>query len=144
MPELNKEAIAEWVDALRSRRFDQATETLVSRTDDGRMSYCCLGVACEVFADRVGLWLGADGNGDPTYRHENDGVVVGGFGGYKGPTALPEPLRKFLGFENSDPILRPENDIFLTCIHMNDEKMASFDEIADAIERTYLRGDSDA
>ena len=45
---------AKWLDALRSGKYRQASESL--RTNEG---YCCLGVACDVYHQEMssGIWV---------------------------------------------------------------------------------------
>lgn len=42
-----------WVEALRSKRFKQGRNRLAIQNGD-EFTYCCLGVACEVYQQRVG------------------------------------------------------------------------------------------
>ena len=42
------EARSEWVKALRSGKYRQGTHVLRSQVDE---TYCCLGVACDLYAD---------------------------------------------------------------------------------------------
>lgn len=139
MPELNKEAIAEWVAALRSGKYQQAREELAVLFDDGTMGFCCLGVACEIFADRVGI------------TRKPHGIYTDAYGyawkedGHTGPTVvhgiLPQPVIDYLGVENGNPsLLRGDS----SCTQMNDADQADFDAIADAIEAEYLQEDDDA
>src|SRR2546428_66571 len=44
---LNKNA-QKWVDALLSGKYKQTEGVLCSVSDKGKLSFCCLGVACEV------------------------------------------------------------------------------------------------
>ena len=53
-PEQQKANRDKWVAALRSGEFEQTQEVLVLEDDDGKKSYCCLGVAC-VLAIREGI-----------------------------------------------------------------------------------------
>lgn len=55
-----KEARRLWVEALRSGEYKQGTGKLETRTDEGELTNCCLGVACRaahkwgVFVDMAG------------------------------------------------------------------------------------------
>jgi hypothetical protein len=139
MPEVNKEAIAEWVAALRSGRYKQAHEELGVRFDDNTMGFCCLGVACEVFADQLGLTRIAHGRHGQTYgyawmdgKRDRSTITFG---------ILPAPVADYLGFDNENPPLMRG---FSSCTQMNDADQADFDAIADAIEAEYLLEDDDA
>lgn len=43
-----------WLEALRSGKYKQTKGTLGRKNLDGSASYCCLGVACEVFGPGLG------------------------------------------------------------------------------------------
>lgn len=117
---INKEAVKEWVDALRSGNYSQAKERL--KNDQ---SFCCLGVACDLFKDRVGgQW--------------NGNVFVAN--GVPNSFVLPREIADLLGLDD----LRPEvicGDFgleFEEVTSLNDSGK-SFSEIADLLESTYLR-----
>ena len=53
---MDKSVKQEWVEALRSGEYEQATGVLRRQTDDG-IKHCCLGVLCDIVKDRVnGCW----------------------------------------------------------------------------------------
>lgn len=125
MPPDAKENLRKWVAALRSGNYKQARGYLRPSDDSG---YCCLGVACEISG--VGSWVPADAcyqyvTGVPC-KHRGD--------------ALPEAVASWLGVDCDDPELDTgDYGTPLRASIMNDIARASFAEIADAIERTYLR-----
>ncbi len=118
---MNAENIREWIAALRSGKYEQATGVL--QTPSGRM--CCLGVACEVFRQEVGAgkWLTV-----------GDGVSCKVFSveGSSSADRLPEPVAAWLGLS-----VNPELH-WSDCIYENDEENRSFEEIADMLEAMYL------
>jgi hypothetical protein len=134
----NKENIRKWVDALRSGEYGQTTGKL--RRDD---SFCCLGVACDL--SPLGKWESLSSVGNLLYvlhktdeegekiAHEND---------------LPHRVADWLGIDQ-DPMVKTWGEptgeaivfdrgtmAFLS--DLNDDSEWDFDQIADAIERTYL------
>lgn len=48
---MNREIALQWVDALKSGKYQQGTGTLRAQHDD---KYCCLGVLCEI--SELGTW----------------------------------------------------------------------------------------
>lgn len=61
---------AQWVAALRSGEYEQATDQL-RRIEDGKSSFCCLGVLCDLAAKAgIGTWV----NGE---QFQANGVVEG-------------------------------------------------------------------
>lgn len=50
---MNEELKARWVAALRSGKYRQGRGSLVSASVLGQLSYCCLGVACEIFHEEL-------------------------------------------------------------------------------------------
>lgn len=132
---VNRGAIREWVAALRSGQFDQGKGKLHVKGEMGNPDeFCCLGVACALFKDRVGL---------PVGESELLEVVT-----YSGEENYPPlVLVEYLGLESEghdtgnvtvkvdDPLIgRPE--VFVD--ELNDTHNYDFHQIADAIERTYL------
>jgi hypothetical protein len=105
-----KEARKKWVAALRSGKFKQGRYTL-RRFD----SYCCLGVACEIYQDEVG---DLDLNKDHTGRWQYNEKI----------SDLPAKVQHWLGLANSSGGYRGSS---LTRLNDN---MHSFEEIADLIE----------
>lgn len=45
---MNPERKAEWIAALRSGNYEQGSDYLARRGNDGNMKYCCLGVLCDL------------------------------------------------------------------------------------------------
>lgn len=133
----NKEAIRTWVEALRSGRYEQAVGAL--RDDADR--YCCLGVACDVSG--IGAWADtpteAAGLGRNAYRY----TPVRG-----NPTseiaALPPAVMEHYGLDSDDPRFvgrDPKTGEWCSrdAWTWNDSSGASFAQIADMIEHTFLR-----
>lgn len=135
---VNVENTKKWVDALRSGKYLQTSGQLGFRYEGsyGDDSYCCLGVAC----------MTAIENGEDVHKkNESDSMIA--FDGVTG--LLPHRVSKWLGLGSvSDdgsgdiPILAELNlnDFTgtVTASTMNDNMGATFEQIADAIERTYL------
>lgn len=107
-----------WVQALRSGEFQQAIGVL--RDEDGRM--CCLGVA-QVVAMRHGFE-------DPDYWGSNG--------------MHPVIANVFYGF-STDPSLQLSTtlDVQDFASSCNDRRQMTFDQIANAIERTYKLNEPD-
>jgi hypothetical protein len=56
---------AKWLVALRSGNYQQARQALRDDHEDGKFSYCCLGVFCEVAGAK---WQECEGDGyDESY-----------------------------------------------------------------------------
>jgi hypothetical protein len=77
MSKLNPNA-QKWVDALRSRKYQQARRTL--RNGD---SFCCLGVACDISG--IGTWT-------------ESGYIINHYGSYR---SLPNEVRNWLGLKDA-------------------------------------------
>jgi hypothetical protein len=108
----NLKNIRKWVKMLRSGKYKQITRQLCS--NDG---YCCLGVAC----------LGAG----MKQRANRFGAEV---------DVLPNKAMRWLGIDEGDPMLIGSGaDEHALATALNDIKKYSFQQIADAIERTYLK-----
>src|SRR3954468_10336347 len=61
-PRLAEDVKAEWIAALESGDYEQGQGALALVTDEGKRTYCCLGVLCEVLAssERVSLPVSID------------------------------------------------------------------------------------
>lgn len=174
---VNKENVRRWVDALRSGEYKQGNGALCiynPRADEFR--FCCLGVATQeaIKAGVPGVSLAPleDMIDTDIYGNPRDEVVTRAYvvecqsgkdcdGLCCGTEAeyLPDPVRKWLGFDSNNPGLKiardPRNIYYLIqegedpeveCVHVidasaaecNDDYAYDFNSIADAIEEIYL------
>jgi hypothetical protein len=140
--EPNKPRIKLLVDALRSGEFKQGKGHLeIIETDsDGNetITNCCLGVACRV----------AMANGHPL-KVDRIGFAPWQVTEFGAPTddpseaVLPTSVMRWYGLNQANPSLR-YNDEWSEASSLNDGDSSwgkaglSFDEIADAFERTFL------
>lgn len=121
--EPNPSNITKWCDALRSGRYKQNKFALHNVSND---SYCCLGVACDVFIEK-----------DKQNTHMLGGLVGGTINDDTQPNA-PEWLK--------DICYRFESRTGMALIKMNDggiyssddDSAFTFDEIADVLELVYV------
>jgi hypothetical protein len=135
---VNTERVRLLVDALRSGGFAQGKGKLLK---DGE--YCCLGVAC-VVAQHEGLPLRLNVPddqevefGDPANWDADHDYAQ-----------LPHSVRDWYGFDHIDPDLLGDDPsaeffsgpVILPASAWNDDYDRDFNWIADAFERTYLRG----
>lgn len=152
----NKEMIRQWVTALRSGRYTQGIGRLAVDGDDGVTRYCCLGVACDLFGQQVGITEtvredSSSGNDIGTNavpgKVHNFTWPVPGDGPYDTRTLLPGPIGILMGVHR---FTRPDGDYDVTVRLPNGEHNelsslndagATFAEIADHIERTFLSED---
>ncbi len=117
-----EEFVREWVKDLRSGRYGQMQKQL-GDIDNNR--YCCLGVAC-----LTGARLGIEGAGlvrdslyqDPASNYESRKIPSLWFEDIMGDS---DPFITLLGGTQS-------------CSSANDLLCLTFEEIADALEATYL------
>ena len=112
--------VREWIKDLRSGKYKQGKGALKTVNFDGSIGYCCLGVAC-LTAHRLNIRAS---------KRENPADNLAG-DGYPGSW-----LKKLLGSVNPELTFTPE--FHTTCSLANDHFDKSFEDIADALERTYL------
>lgn len=106
---IDPEFKAKWVKALRSGRYKQGTGKLRKRKD-GKLQYCCLGVACNLIDNK--RWK-------PLLDNFNFGSIMSG----QGPTEF--------SYNNLISGLRPSEVSILMNLNDTDQ---SFNDIADWIE----------
>lgn len=134
---VNKPAIREWVDELRSGVWRQGRGRLQQLPPAGSErsdQFCCLGVACKVFGPRIDL---------PATGTTDDGFGVKYHGS---ATYLPPLMAEHLFGDESidDPYVHTSGTGRAVVSSLNDNGY-SFAEIADLIEATYLsEGDGDS
>lgn len=129
---VNKERVRLLVKGLRSGEFGQARDVLHDQVTDG---YCCLGVAT-VVAIRNGLgpptgnYLETSNYLDWGVEHLHPAVVAWyGF----------DPHGREAG-DGGNPSLQFDSEPGqISATVANDERRYTFDQIADAFERTYLQ-----
>lgn len=114
-PKLNKN-VKLWLKALRSGEYKQVKGRL--RTEEG---YCCLGVACDVYAKQ---------HKTLKWRRDEEGDIE--FSGAS--TQLPDNVRKWLGLKDSEGEFNLKDGHEETLTNLNDDEEKSFEEIADIIE----------
>jgi hypothetical protein len=107
---MNKEIAKQWVEALRSGKYEQGKHQL--RSLDNK--FCCLGVLCDI--------MGAK------WKEFND-VYASEYNNSCNEQYLPESLRSILGLERSSE---------LTLSGLNDMGKG-FSFIADFLEQEYLK-----
>ena len=97
---MNKEVKQLWIDALESGEYEQGVGTLRKKGPDGKSTYCCLGVLCEV-AIKAGVPVktrlvtaGEDMFEDEPKWFETTYDHSSGF--------LPESVREWAGLETED------------------------------------------
>lgn len=124
---VNKERVKLLVDALRSGEYEQGRGALRTQGD----TYCCIGVGCEV-ARRNGLdanWTLAEVRRglsvvNPEWQFDGSGSAFGG------------AVSDWYGFDLRNPFLDPHRNV--TMIAANDGYNWTFEQIADAVEATFL------
>lgn len=129
----NKKNIKKWVEALRSRKYKQGQGSLKVNAAD-QTFHCCLGVACEVYTSDTGKgkWdvIGS------SFRFFDRNSFHASY--------LPPTVQEWLGIDAVDPTLKTSGCI-AKATELNDGydtksiEPNDFDQIADAIERTYLK-----
>ena len=121
----NRENIDKWIAALRSGEFKQGRGQLL--TNYG--GYCCLGVACEVYRrENGGEWIDKEiGSGETQKEFKGSAAV------------LPVEVEDWLGISSHNPMLFDSDNEYHSATDLNDSFGYTFDQIADAIERTYAK-----
>jgi hypothetical protein len=132
---MNANIAEEWVAALRSGDYQQGQEALKLVSADGSISYCCLGVLCDIFHKKYGegKWQEVPVDdcctligGDPeTFVTSGCEYASSAWG------SLPPLVQKWAGIADNCGLL-PDGK-YLS--ELNDQGGKSFNEIADIIEQ---------
>lgn len=123
---VNKAALLEWVQELETTDKPQAKRYL----NVVGQGYCCLGIACEVFADRLGLVREeVDSLAGPVITYEDQE-------GLSGKALLPDAVASLLGTDcGSIQVTYEGHKVDVTML--NDSIGLSFKEIAALIRKEY-------
>lgn len=126
---LNENA-KKWIEALRSGNYRQGVDSLATIRDYGDIEYCCLGVACELYAQEHDIDITESVNGTRLYYGDQE-------------YSLPTVVKEWLGLADEhgtfykDSLPEKHKDMSLgdkpSLEQLNDNSV-SFDEIADFIE----------
>lgn len=127
----NLRNIRTWVEALRSGEYQQGKGHLAFEN-----TFCCLGVACEL-AVKDGIPVKVEDLPD-----RNSEGIKGTCRHYDGNDAvLPPAVRDWLGLEARDPYADYNGERHKLS-KLNDDGGFNFNDIADIIERSYLKDQS--
>jgi len=114
----NKKLLRKWVTALRSGKYHQTTGTLC-KVKKGQSFHCCLGVLCRVLVKED---IGVEAN------KNNDNVIDFSYKGKSHDASLPDTINDLVGL----PV-----DVESDLVTMNDNRGATFKQIADHIKHTF-------
>jgi hypothetical protein len=134
---MDKERLKEWIDALRSGEYVQGRGNLATQ-EGGVVRYCCLGVACEV-AIKDGLDLESRW-GRPIGNEVEEWVETDHKFYDSEDLVLPPAVQDWLGIPGSTTVEVMLNGMEGSVIDLNDDEGWDFNQIADALEWTFLGG----
>ena len=126
---MNKEIADKWVKELRSGKWTQGYQRLAVKNDLGEMSYCCLGVLCEMAVEA----------GIVTRKKERvnapDEAEVYGYS-YGGQfSILPDVVQEWAGMRwPAGDVDNQDGSTAFSLASLNDSGK-TFEEIADVIEK---------
>lgn len=121
-----EEVRTEWVRRLRSGDYEQTTARL-KRYEDDNVSYCCLGVLCELAVEN-----GIIKEGDTEVRQLGE-VAVFGSPTEASSAKLPSEVAEWAGLKSSVGRFINERGSYRSLTELNDGGK-KFSEIADIIE----------
>ena len=141
---VNKKRLKLGIEALRSGKYVQGHRALAPIVDEspdsdepGRQQYCCLGVLCEVaLANGLTGVKRVEGVYQVGYLSENSGdrddVEF---------ALLPYAVQEWYGLDREGPSVITEDGNTAEVAYLNDDGGYTFDQIADAFERTFIDGE---
>lgn len=116
---MNKSLIEEWLTALRSGNYPQTRDRLRSH-EGGEISYCCLGVLCDIYPE--GFWEGT--------CYKLNGTKLGEY--------LPQKIADEIDPKCCSDVKVNYKGKKVNISVLNDSLDLNFSELADLIEKTYL------
>lgn len=134
---MNKQLIKQWVDTLRSGKYQQGLTVLKSIDN----KFCCLGVLCDIAKHLIYLDWELEDSDDMSYKIQDTCTV------------LPEDLINLLGVNSSRVLIMRTNSKLqeylgneeiatmsrhTTLVTLNDYYKLSFNQIADILEEEFL------
>lgn len=119
-----------WVAGLRSGKYEQCRGSL-EVVKGGKVSHCCLGVACRVALENGVEMSVVEGN----YRR-SDGMGTS-FDGQVG--TLPTPVARWLGLSLGAVMIPYAKYKRLSLVQLNDVSESPFSEIATVIEEEFIK-----
>jgi hypothetical protein len=135
--------VREWVRRLRSGEYEQGRGWLHVISLQGEHKYCCLGVACEL-AEEAGIVASQERSRSyyielrDVEEHEiRDVKSVIQYVDEAG--ILPHAVVEWLGLPDDNPAVKVPNKSWEDNLAYLNDSGASFVQIANAIEETYLR-----
>lgn len=123
---MRKEIADKWVSELRSGNYEQGQQYLCRKNDEGKESYCCLGVLCELYI-KEGYELSKEINPN----NLSSCYMYGG----QASAVLPTIVQVWAGIQNDFGKFGDEEGN--TLVELNDRYKKNFQEIADTIEANY-------
>jgi hypothetical protein len=118
---MNPEIKRRWIEALRSGEYEQGTYSLRSMKGD-KVTYCCLGVLCDLYAKEKGTkW----------YMLSNEYFTFMSL-----RSELPQKVMKWAGIKRYDGEFSYKNGKDTSLMGLNDDGK-SFKQIADVIEKYF-------
>jgi hypothetical protein len=119
---MKRDIAQKWVDALRSGEYEQTQQVLCRITEDGPR-HCCLGVLCDLaIKDNVDIITQAHMSADGVSQY------------------IQFDTQGFMPPDSVYNWSELDQDYMDRYAGMNDSDLASFDEIATAIENDHLKG----
>jgi hypothetical protein len=118
---MNPEVKRKWIEALKSGEYEQGHHSLKTKEGD-RVTYCCLGVLCDLYGKEHGNRWGKRRNQYPTFMKEM--------------SALPKKVMEWAGIDTSTGEIRYKNGNRTALIRLNDNGK-SFKQIAKVIEKYF-------
>lgn len=129
---MRQDILKRWLEKLRSNEYKQCKSYLCRVSPGPELSYCCLGVLCDIVKDDIGLqW-----EQERFYANINRQCY-----------SLPSEVIQYCDLDSNNPTVQiPEghrirkglSDCKTTLANLNDSYGLNFKEIADIIEYNFL------
>ncbi|MDO7847661.1 hypothetical protein Q5H92_14930 [Hymenobacter sp. M29] len=119
---MHQEIKKDWLEALRSGKYTQGKYSLKKENEEGKVSYCCLGVLCDL-AVRQGI-----------VEEEENASYCGEYLFDGEETSLTPKLREWAGIETPEAKIDKPVGPHTSLMALNDSGDYTFPQIAQIIE----------
>lgn len=142
---MDKKIKEDWIDALRSGKFEQQSGSLMKENYPNTPTYCCLGVLCDAVLE-VSHYTESDSDEEmfdtlDWFQSQDENYKMNGDEVYESTGSLPTMLREHLGLSETEVSTLIQLNDGVQCDENPTGRKHTFAEIANVLSDGYLTYD---